>query len=187
MAKGAATRERILATATAEFAANGIAGTRIDRIASEAGVSKGLIYAYFPSKDRLFDAVFDQIVAQVLRDAPIDPTDLPGYAGRLFDGYEQSPHIARLASWYRLERAGAEAPLASVVKSNRDKVAAITAAQKAGSISDRFAPADLLGLVVTIAAMWTAMTPEYAALTRAHSRARRRKVVTDAVAALLAT
>jgi hypothetical protein len=93
--------------------------------------------------------------------------------------------VQRLATWYRLERADTESPLESIVASNRAKVDAIETAQRAGRIPDHFAAGDLLALVLAIAAMWTGLTPEYAALTGSHTRARRRRVVTDAVTALL--
>ena len=55
-----ATKARLLEAATAEFAAYGIAGARIDRIAAAASVNKQMIYAYFGSKDALFDVVFSR-------------------------------------------------------------------------------------------------------------------------------
>ncbi len=55
----AATRQRLIDAARAEFAQYGIAGARVDRIATNAGANKAQIYNYFGSKDRLFDAVWD--------------------------------------------------------------------------------------------------------------------------------
>src|SRR5882757_765301 len=100
-----ATRKRLLEAALKEFGAFGIAGARVDRIAAEAASNKAQIYHYFGSKDGLFDAVFNQLVVRMLAEAPIDATDLPEYAGRLFDEYEKHPEVQRLATWYRLERA----------------------------------------------------------------------------------
>ena len=51
------TRKRLLAAATDEFAALGIAGARIDRIIAAAHTNKAQLYGYFGSKDGLFDAV----------------------------------------------------------------------------------------------------------------------------------
>ena len=51
-----ATKQRLLQAATDEFAAHGIAGARVDRLADTAQANKQLIYAYFGSKDGLFDA-----------------------------------------------------------------------------------------------------------------------------------
>jgi AcrR family transcriptional regulator len=50
-------RERILMAAHAEFARLGLGGARVDRIASQAGLNKRMIYHYFGSKDELFSAV----------------------------------------------------------------------------------------------------------------------------------
>lgn len=77
-----ATKARLVAAATEEFAAFGIAGARIDRIEAGANANRALIYSYFGSKDGLFDAVMDAAVAQVLAEVPFTPGDLPGYAGR---------------------------------------------------------------------------------------------------------
>ncbi len=48
------TRERILRTATDEFASRGLAGARVDRIARDAGVNKAMIYYHFSSKEELY-------------------------------------------------------------------------------------------------------------------------------------
>jgi AcrR family transcriptional regulator len=181
-----ATRRRLLDAAAEEFSAYGIAGARVDRIATTARSNKAQIYHYFGSKDGLFDAVFNDLFVATVREVPIDPDDLSGYAGRLFDGYEQNPWLGRLAIWYRLERADTDPPLAAMVSSSQDKVAAISRAQKAGRLSKHFAAGDLLALVVTLSAMWTMMGREFSGTTNAQSAKHRRRVVTDAVTALLA-
>jgi AcrR family transcriptional regulator len=180
-----ATKRRLLEAATKEFAAYGIAGARVDRIAAEAGCNKAQIYHYFASKDGLFDAVFNQIVIRTVQETPIDPAELPEYAGRLFDAYERYPEVARLATWYRLERSTADAPLELILASNKNKVEAVAKAQKDGVLPKKYEPIVLLGLVLHLASLWTGMTPEYELLVRRTSTAERRKVVTDAVAALL--
>jgi AcrR family transcriptional regulator len=49
-----AMRERILDGGRRAFMAGGFRGTSVPSIAAEAGVSVGLIYRYFPSKEELF-------------------------------------------------------------------------------------------------------------------------------------
>ncbi len=180
-----ATRQRLLDAAQEEFAARGIAGARVDRIADAARSNKAQIYHYFGSKDGLFDAVFDRIVSATVTDTPIDPTNLPEYAGRLFDRYQKHPEVQRLATWYRLERADGADPIDAILASNTDKVEAIDQAQRAGRLTTRFEPAVLLALVLTLSGTWSSMTPEYAALVKRLSVAKRRQAVVDAVAALL--
>lgn len=75
--RSAETRGRILEAALSEFAANGLAGARTERIAAAAGVNKALLYYYFESKEKLYLAaleltatrVRDSSLAVFLRDA----------------------------------------------------------------------------------------------------------------------
>ena len=54
---GTTVRERILATATAEFLDRGFTDASLRHIAAGAGVTTGAIYGYFASKGDLFDAI----------------------------------------------------------------------------------------------------------------------------------
>jgi AcrR family transcriptional regulator len=153
------TRKRLLAAAAAEFAEHGIAGARVDRIAEAAGANKQAIYAYFKSKEGLFDAVYDAMVLQTLEDVPIDAYDLAEYAGRLHDRYRKHPEILRIATWYALER-GADAPHPSAQRAAKSKLAAIREAQRAGAVSKTFTPEDLLALVINISTSGQRSSPE---------------------------
>ncbi len=53
----------IAAAALAVFAEKGFAGARIEEIARRAGLSKGAVYLYFPTKEDLFRAVVETAVA----------------------------------------------------------------------------------------------------------------------------
>lgn len=179
-----ATRRRLLDAAAREFAEYGIAGARVDRIATAARSNKAQIYHYFTNKDGLFDAVLSELAQDTLREAPIDAANLPEYAGRLFDRFVNDPVKERLAKWYRLEGDG-YAAVETVVASTRDKLAAITEAQSEGLVSNRFTPVELLAMIVHMSALWSSMTPEMASHTEGISQERRRRVVVDSVAALL--
>jgi len=178
------TRRRLVEAAYSEFAAHGIAGARVDRVAATAGVNKALIYFHFGNKEGLFTAVFEQIVNQTLAEAPMDAADLPGYAGRLFDAGQAHPDALRLATWHRLERAADHAPLQAVLEANQSKIDAIAKAQAAGRVTTSYTPAEILALVLTIANMWTVMTPEMHLAGPTDSTTRRALVVT-AVATLV--
>ncbi len=58
-------QREILAAARAEFAAYGLAGARVDRIATEAGLNKRMLYYYFRHKEGLFTAVLEQVYAEL--------------------------------------------------------------------------------------------------------------------------
>jgi AcrR family transcriptional regulator len=53
----------ITAAALAAFAENGYAATRVDDVAKRAGVSKGLLYLYFKTKEELFKAVIRSFIS----------------------------------------------------------------------------------------------------------------------------
>lgn len=53
----------ILAAALSVFAERGFAGARLEEIAARAGVSKGAIYLYFPTKEDIFRAAVEQVIA----------------------------------------------------------------------------------------------------------------------------
>ncbi|WP_412519298.1 TetR family transcriptional regulator [Actinomadura madurae] len=98
-----ATRRRIFEAATAEFAARGLAGARIDRIATEARANKQAIYLYFGSKEKLFGAVVRAKMAEIGHATDIDPDSLAESVGRLFDWYREHPELVRLLLWEALE------------------------------------------------------------------------------------
>jgi AcrR family transcriptional regulator len=146
-----ATQERLLLAAVDEFAERGLAGARIDRIAERADANKRLIYAYFGSKDDLFDAVLARTLGVLTESVPFTPQDLPGYAGALFDQLVGQPKVLRLATWRNFERAAAsEAERASYGR----KVAAIKAAQKAGKVDGAIPAPDLLAMLMSLVTSW---------------------------------
>ena len=178
-----ATRTRILDAAEAEFAAYGIAGSRVDRIAETALANKALIYKYFGTKDELFDAAFAHRVLAFVDEVEFDATDLPAYAGRSFDLYERFPTTLRLTTWYQLERPTGKLP--AIVASNNAKLAKIEEAQQAGKLTTAYSPLELLTEVRALAMSWHLHTPELA-LVRRPSRARCREIVVESVRRLVA-
>jgi AcrR family transcriptional regulator len=100
----AATRARLLDAAYAEFVERGLAGARVDRIATAAEANKQAIYAYFGSKDALFDAVLGERLRVLADLVPFRAQDLPGYSGALFDRFADDPGLLRLVQWKTLER-----------------------------------------------------------------------------------
>ncbi|VWX63225.1 HTH-type transcriptional repressor NicS [Burkholderiales bacterium 8X] len=59
------TQAEILQAATREFAAFGLGGARMERIATSAGVNKRLVYYYFESKELLFLSVLEEAYARI--------------------------------------------------------------------------------------------------------------------------
>ncbi|GAA1428747.1 TetR family transcriptional regulator [Microlunatus lacustris] len=154
MRDAAATRERILAAATAEFAEHGLAGGRVDRIAAAARSNKAQLYAYFGSKDALFDTIFTAHVSDTVDGVPLTVEDLPAYATRLYDAYLRDPVLVRLVTWARLERTPAGDLFAHWPGHDVDKLAEIGRAQQAGTLVDDLQPVDLWSLLIALAGTW---------------------------------
>ncbi len=146
-----ATRRRILEAAVVEFAEHGIAGGRVDRIASAAQSNKQLIYQYFGSKDGLFRTVLARELALASEGVAFPPDDVERYAGAYFDFAMAHPHLIRLIAWAGLEgKRSAEG-----VSPARAKLDLLAAAQDGGKISDRFAPEFILSTIAALGGAWT--------------------------------
>lgn len=148
------TRARILDAATEEFAAHGIAGARIDRIAERSGMSKPMIYTYFGGKAKLFDAVFDTHVIANSERVPFEAADLAGYATRLYDAYLADPALLRLVMWKRLERDGTGYLYPGLEETDAQHLREIIAQQQTDHIRDDLEPADVWSLLIATAATW---------------------------------
>ncbi|MBV6539814.1 TetR/AcrR family transcriptional regulator, partial [Ursidibacter maritimus] len=61
--------QELLAAALVLFVERGYAATRLDDVATRAGVSKGTLYLYFASKEDLFRAVVRENLVPVLDEA----------------------------------------------------------------------------------------------------------------------
>jgi AcrR family transcriptional regulator len=178
--RGSATRRRILDVAAGEFAERGIAGARIDRIVTAARTNKAQLYAYFGSKDGLFDAVVEDCAERLTSAGTFDGDNLGDWAVRLYDEYLRHPELVRLTTWIRLERR--PAGLAFDRSSFAPKLAAITAAQAAGEVREGD-PLDLLAVLAAMAGAWSPVSTIYAATPdeAAAEHERRRKLLRESV------
>lgn len=184
-ARGIATRRRILDAAVAEFAQVGLAGARMDRILAAADGNKARLYAYFGSKEGLFDAVMADLIDASTDSVPFDAGNLAGWAVSLYDQNLRHPDIARLIAWTRLERRPTGRWFDSTQHDH--KLTAIAQAQAAGRLRGGD-PADLLIMVIGMASAWSpassvyTATPDEPAVVHERRRALLRESVAQAVA-----
>ena len=177
------TRDRIITAARAEFSRHGIAGARIERIAKAARTSKERLYAYFRSKEALYQLIAEQELAAVAEATRLDPADLPEYAGRVHDYFTSHPDRYRLMNWGRLELAGSPAD-AATRETVRRKTEQLRQAQEAGHLDPAWDPVDILVLVNQIAMAWAGqldLVDAAAGQVRDPSPAARRAAVVTAV------
>jgi AcrR family transcriptional regulator len=151
------TKARILDAAFREFAEHGVAGVRVDRIASSAACNKNLIYVYFGSKEALFATVLDRHLSDAYAGIPFTAEDLPGLARRVFDYCQANPDVYRLLAWATLEHATALPP-ARETEHDR-KLPLIRAEQESGAIQTEAPPELILMAVMALATAWSPVFP----------------------------
>jgi AcrR family transcriptional regulator len=172
------TGDRIVAAAVAEFAQHGIAGARIERIAKAARTSKERVYAYYRSKEALYRHVATRELAAVAEATRLDPSDLPGYAGRVHDYFLEHPERLRLVRWGQLELTAEGATRDDPFQhSLLRKIEQLRSAQEAGRLDPAWDPVDVLMFVNQIAMSWS----DQPGLLTGNSLAARRAAIVEAV------
>ncbi len=84
----------LLAAALALFVEKGYAATRVEEVAARAGVSKGTLFLYFPSKEALFQAVVQEHAGRHIADGLREVADFTGSSAELLHEF--------LRRWWRL-------------------------------------------------------------------------------------
>lgn len=105
------TRRRILQAATKLFAKSGYHAVSVDEIVGSVSVNKRMVYHYFGSKDKLFEAVLATVYQRVeeteLR-ALEEGKSAKERLSRLIEGYFKflaaQPEFTRLLLWENLEK-----------------------------------------------------------------------------------
>ncbi len=155
------TKQRLKDAAVKEFAAGGLDGTTVDRIARRAGVNKERLYNYFGDKQRLFATVLADELAKVAASVPVrslSEQDIGEYAGRVFDYHAEHPDLVRLLHWEALTYGEREIPDEDGRAAYYQlKAQAFLAAQREGSLTEEIDAAHLVFLVLAIADWWAAV------------------------------
>jgi len=143
-------RIRVLEAAEAVFAAEGIS-VPVDVIAEKAGVGVGTLYRHFPTKEKLFEAILQERIKELVADARCRlHSDDPGAA---FFGFLQ--HLVEESTLKRdlilaLSGAGVEIEVVAA-DAKKEMEGAVTdlllAAQRSGAVRKDVSSALVLSLV----------------------------------------
>jgi AcrR family transcriptional regulator len=144
--------KRIYDAAVAEFAARGISGARVDRIAEAAESNKSLIYSYFGNKEQLFSQILQYRLTDLAEAVSLRQDAVAEYVGDLFDFMVSNPDYPRLVQHEAVHFALPEIPHRDSREAHyARKVAAIVGAQSVGAIDSaidpRFVVLSLIGMV----------------------------------------
>lgn len=120
-----ARRAHLLAVGTALFGSQAYDDVQMDQIAQQAGVSRGLLYHYFPNKRVFFAAIvqmgYDEILEVTRPDPALPPAEqLCAGLKAYFDYVESHPHMYRAI--FR-STASSEQTVQEVVRRNLDRQA----------------------------------------------------------------
>ena len=75
----------LLDAALSLFVEKGYAATRVEEVAARAGVSKGTLFLYFPSKEDLFKAVVRENVVHPVTQGAAEVAQFEGNSGQLLE------------------------------------------------------------------------------------------------------
>ena len=85
-------RKQIMDAALELFASEGYSHCSISQLASHAGISKGLVYNYFESKEALLIAIIDEGIEDIMtmmdpnHDGILEPEEVEGFIRNTFKG-----------------------------------------------------------------------------------------------------
>ena len=147
------TKEGILEAARKEFAAHGLAGARVDRIAHAAGANVQRIYAYYSDKQGLFDAVVDD-AAEDLAAAIGSPANLPAFALVVFDYITQNPDNTRTMMWARLEREDEFFRRMGARANGPTLISVVAGLQDAGLVTTRWDATAIVEALIALCERW---------------------------------
>ncbi|MFT8245152.1 TetR/AcrR family transcriptional regulator [Roseomonas sp. BN140053] len=141
------TRRDILAVATAEFAAHGLRGARVDEIAARTRTTKRMIYYYFGGKEQLYAAVIEAAYGGI-RDleAALQLDSLPAadamrsLVEATFDHHAAHPELVRLVVAENINGGQAIAGNAAVARRNESVIPTIRALLERGVREGAFRP-----------------------------------------------
>jgi AcrR family transcriptional regulator len=129
----------IMAVATAEFAAKGLAGARIDAIADATHTSKRMIYYYYGSKEGLYLAVLEDAYRRIrateaeLQLADLSPQEaLKTLVGFTFDHHHSNQGFIRLVMSENMQRGEYLAQSKLIQELNMSAIESIEALYKRG-------------------------------------------------------
>jgi AcrR family transcriptional regulator len=139
------TRNDILEAAGREFADHGYSGARVDEIAARTRTTKRMIYYYFESKERLYEAVLERAYSQIRQaeqEVSLDHLDpvsaIRCLAEITFDHHESHPDFIRLVSIENIHRGEHIGRYSEIVTVNSPAIDLIAAILRRGQAEGAF-------------------------------------------------
>ena len=138
--KGERTQRRLLEIAIDRFGERGFRRTSVSEIARAAGLTQAAVYAYFPSKEALFDAAVDADATRLIDDARARSVDTPATQLTpmlllfLVSGLEQHALIRRVVAGHEPEALARLVELPALTRLTSAIAEGVREAQGAGEV-----------------------------------------------------
>jgi len=197
------TKQDILEVATQEFAAQGLAGARVDAIAAKTQTTKRMIYYYFESKENLYAQVMERAYAGIRRieeHMDLDRLDPETALRRLveftFDYHDAHPEFVRLVGIENIHNAEHIKGSEAVRQTNAPAIdllrRLLTRGFKTGVFKRETDPLDLHLMISALCFYRVSNRQTFGAifdcnLAEPRLRERQRRMITDTVARYLTT
>ena len=163
-------KEQIMRAAIRVFARRGIFGTKMNMIAAEAGISHGLLYHYFKSKDELFITVVQWSMEEAhsgfkeIYDVPGTPIEKIRMLTHMILQEDETPHFMLIQQARTSEGVPEEAKRIMEQYSIDSFVGQLLPLFKEGQLAGEVAPGDLEQLtacyLAVLAGLMTMKTQE---------------------------
>lgn len=155
------TRTRILAEARTVFARKGYGEASLREIAEAVGIKTPSLYAHFPSKEALYEAVYAEVIVDhtaffdelIRASSELDPlARLRHLLGGIAAYYEDRPELAEFSLRAAVAEFGPDgAPLREIFLTTEDGLAsAVRRAYDDGVAAGVFAPGDPVGFTALV-------------------------------------
>ncbi|GAB3628770.1 HTH-type transcriptional repressor NicS [Pandoraea terrae] len=139
------TKRNILDIATHEFSTMGLSGARVDAIAERTHTTKRMIYYYFESKEKLYEAVLEKVYSdirvleQALNVDAMAPTEgVRKLVEFSFDYHDKHRDFVRLVSIENIHQAKYAEQLASFKDRNAPIIATLESLLQRGAQTGEF-------------------------------------------------
>lgn len=161
------TRTAILDAATALFLEQGVAATALSEVAERAGITKSLIHHHFATKEKLWAAVKDQLMAEycevqqrMLDSADMDLSLFVTSMQTYFAFLARRPQFVTVLTMFCLEAMRSNAGPDEIFQASMGEdlfrlgLRTIASGQRAGTIRDDLEPGFILSTALGLAENW---------------------------------
>ncbi len=148
---------KILASARELFVEHGFSGTSMGKIAMKANVNHSLIFHHFGNKQKLWQAVKDNIIEEGKKLYEYVPETQLSFSDflqvlikRATDFYKNNPDIVRMINWQRVDVAAGDIIGLNLSPESKQWLEACKHYQSKGAINPKHKPENVVTMILAV-------------------------------------